>query len=151
MKVENRFIELTLPEAEIGDLYFNKQEISAVFQKQDNGWWQSKDILFLSARNVKDDNIRDILTEYLNNLRIKEQFAKLLNVSPYIIAFALPKEPRGIKKYHGADCWYWLAGSYSNSAATFCYVNTNGYVCSVIASAVGGCSPAFRVGKEQAL
>jgi hypothetical protein len=148
MKVENRFIELTLPEAEIGDLYFNKQEISAVFQKQDDGWWQSGDILFMSARNVEDDNNRDILTEYLNNLRIKEQIAEALKISPYIIAFALPKEPQGIKKYHGVNWWYWLAAPTPDSVVNFCCSHGNGYITYGLANSVGGCAPAFRVGKE---
>jgi hypothetical protein len=34
---------------------------------KDDGWYHSKDILFLSARNVEDDNSRDILTEYIQS------------------------------------------------------------------------------------
>ena len=55
-------MDLSLPEADIGGLRFNKQKVHAVFDKKDDGWYHSRDILFMSARNVKDDNSRDILT-----------------------------------------------------------------------------------------
>jgi hypothetical protein len=149
MDLEKRLIKLTLPEAVIDGLHFNKQEVSAVFEKQKDGWWQSEDILFMSARNVEDDNSQDILTEYLNDYRIKQQIAESFNVPPGAITVALPKEPQGIKKYHSVDCWYWLADSFSDSAACFCGVNYSGIAYNGGgASAVGGCSPAFRVAEE---
>jgi hypothetical protein len=148
MDLEKRLIELTLPEALVDGLYFNEQEVLAVFEKQEDGWWQSEEILFMSARNVRDDNSRDILTEYLNDDCIKKQLYKEFNIPPEAITVALPKENKGIKKYHGVDCWYWLAGSYSSSAANFRLVGYAGYADSYGASAVGGCSSAFHVNEE---
>jgi hypothetical protein len=148
MDLEKRLIELTLPEADIDGLYFNEQKVHAIFDKQDDGWWQARVILFESARNVGDDNRRDILTEYLNDYRIREQLAKEFHVPPEAITVALPRENQGIKQYHGVDCWYWLAGSYSSSAANFRLVGYAGYAGSYGASAVGGYAPAFRVNEE---
>jgi hypothetical protein len=137
-------MDLELPEAEIDGLYFNKQEARAVFEKHDDGWWQSKDILFLSARNVEDDNSRDILTEYLNDYRITEQIAELFNVPPEAITVALPQKPKGAKNYHGVDWGYWLSDPYPDTVAYFCrYPSIN--IGASLACAVVGCAPAFRV------
>jgi hypothetical protein len=140
--------DLTLPIANIGGLRFNEQKVHAVFEKQDDGWWQSKDILFLSARNAEDDNSRDILTEYLNDDRIKQQIGDLFSLPPEGVAVTLPRETQGTKQYHGVDCWYWLAPARSSPAARFCYVNNTGNATHTHASAVGGCSPAFRVAER---
>jgi hypothetical protein len=141
-------INLTLPERSIDELYFNEQKTRAVFEKQDDGWFYSRDILFMSARNAKDDNSRDILTEYLNDFRIRAQIAATFNVSAEAIIVALPRENQGIKKYHSIDCWYWLADPRSGSTANFCIVHYGGRSGNYNASSVGGCSPAFRVEKE---
>jgi hypothetical protein len=141
-------MDLELPEADIDGLYFNTQEVSAVFEKQDDGWWQSRDILFMSARNVKDDNSRDILTEYLNDDRIKEQIADSFNVPPEAITVALPKEPRGIKRYHGVDCWYWLADPSSGCKANFCMALYGIESSYESANVICGCSLGFRIEKE---
>jgi hypothetical protein len=149
-KLDNNSVEinLTLPKADIGGLHFNKQKVHAVFEKQENDWWQSKDILFQSARNTEDDNSRDILTEYLNDDRIKKQIGDLFNLPSVAVAVTLPRENQGIKQYHGVDDWYWLAGSPSGSAAYFCYVHYDGAAAHNTASAVGGCAPAFRVAER---
>jgi hypothetical protein len=143
---------LVLPEADIGGLHFNKQKVIAVFEKRDDGWYYSRDILFLSARNVDDDNSRDILTEYLNmapaknaSRGIKGQIAEMMNVSSLDVKIALPQKPDGVKKYNGVDWWYWLADPSSGSAAYFCSSSGSGSANSNNASSVGGCAPAFRV------
>jgi hypothetical protein len=148
-------ITLTLPEADIGGLHFNKQEVHAVFEKQENDWWQSKGILFQSARNVEDDNSRDILTEYLNSYdftnSIRQQLPEEIFgevMTPDKIEVSLPRENQGIKQYHGVDDWYWLANASSSSAAYFCIVTNYGYATITVASTVLGCSPAFRVAER---
>jgi hypothetical protein len=141
-------IRLVLPEADIDGLHFNKQEVSAVFEKQDDGWYYSRDILFLSARNVEDDNTRDILTEYLCDSGIRTQIADMLGIPPTAIEIALPQKPQGIKKYHGVDWWYWIADSFYVSATHFCNSYYDGNAGGDAASAVGGCSPAFCVAEQ---
>jgi hypothetical protein len=148
-------IDTTLPEADIDGLHFNEQKVRAVFEYQDDGWWQSRGILFLSARNVTDDNSQDILMEYLNSYDFKNSIRQQLPeeifgevMTPDKIEVSLPKENKGIKKYHGVDCWHWLAGSYSDSAADFCLVNCYGLATNGYASTVLGCSPAFRVAER---
>jgi hypothetical protein len=141
-------IDLVLPEDDIGGLHFNETKVRAVFEKKEDGWYHSKDILFLSARNTEDDNSRDILTEYLNlpgDNGLKEQIAGLFDVHPQDIEIYLPKESEGSKKYNGAKCWYWLSDKPSGSAANFCLVNASGYASYYGASAVGGCAIVFSV------
>jgi hypothetical protein len=142
-------MDMVLPEAVIDGLCFNKQNVHAVFEEDEDGWYYSQDILFLSARNVKDDNNRDILTEYLNKSQIREQLAKSFMALPEDIEVALPQETRGIKKYHGVKSWYWLAAPDSPFDTYFCNASNNGNVCQTAASSVGGCAPAFRVKKEE--
>jgi hypothetical protein len=143
-------MDLTLLEADIYGLHFNKTEVHAVFEKKDDGWYHSRDILFLSARNTGDDNSRDILTEYLNRHEshdsIRSQIALVMKAKrvPHV-EISLPKENEGVKQYNGVDYWYWLEGKYSGSAANFCYVRGNGNTSNGYASAVGGCAPMFRV------
>ncbi|MDR1325286.1 MAG: hypothetical protein LBK00_04535 [Treponema sp.] len=138
-------IDLVLPLAAIDGLYFNEQNVHAVFEKYEDGWYYSEDILFLSARNVENDNSRDILTEYLNKSQIRERIATALDVPPEDIEIALPQETRGVKKYHGVNWWYWLAAPDSPFDTYFCNASNNGNVCQTAASSVGGCAPAFRV------
>jgi hypothetical protein len=143
---------LVLPKADIGGLHFNRQEVIAVFEKQKDGWYYSRDILFLSARNIEDDNSRDILTEYLNMAPakgacrgIKGQIAEMMNVSSLDVKIALPQKPDGVKKYNGVDWWYWLADSSSGSAVCFCNSGNGSTAYNDYASDVGGCAPAFHV------
>ncbi|MDR2510848.1 MAG: hypothetical protein LBC77_09420 [Spirochaetaceae bacterium] len=151
-------LDLTLPMADIDGLHFNKTEVRAVFELKDDGWYHSRDILFLSARNTEDDNSRDILTEYLNKIDFKQAiyqaFYKKYTAEPLFamglkrvldIEVSLPKGNEGVKKYNGVDWWYWLADRFSESTAYFCDVNNNGNAYYYIAYAVGGCAPAFRV------
>lgn len=78
--VQNKIIEmdLILPEADIEGIYFNETKVHAVFEQKETVWWQSRDILFLSARNTTDDNSRDILTKYLKSYNFKNCIRKQL-------------------------------------------------------------------------
>ena len=148
---KGRLIEtdLTLPEADIGGLHFNEQKVHAVFEKQADGWYHSRDVLFISARNVKDENSRDVLTEYLNldedeiEGSIREQIAKLTGGEN--VEISLPKENEGVKQYNGVDCRYWLADRHPDSAGSFCGSGHAGVAHVCYASAVGGCAPMFRI------
>jgi hypothetical protein len=140
-------MDLTLPEENIDGLHFNETRVHAVFERQDDGWYYSRDILFVSARDVEDDNSRDILMEYLESGAVKEAFCACLDTDTksYFsrIKVSLPQKPQGIKKYNGGYCWYWLSGAIS--AISFCATyHDGGYHC-YGASIVGGCAPAFRV------
>jgi hypothetical protein len=141
---EGTILNLVLPKADVDGLRFNRQEVNACFEKGDDGWYYSEDILFMSARNIEDDNSRDVLLEYLNTIEIRERIAKVFGVSPEDVEVALPKEPRGIKKYNGVACRYWLADSASD--AFFYSVGSGGYTNPGNASWVVGCAPTFRVG-----
>ena len=144
-------MDLSLPEADIGGLRFNKQKVHAVFDKKDDGWYHSRDILFMSARNVKDDNSRDILTKYvqwdvgLKPLTLRQQIAKYFGVAPIDIEVSLPKVNERVKRYNGVNCWYWIECKYHSSVSCFGYVDVNSSTDYSLASAVGGCAPAFRV------
>jgi hypothetical protein len=144
-------MDLTLPESDIDGLLFNETKVHAVFEKQDDGWYYSRDILFMSARNVEDDNGRDILMEYIYDTRIRKQIADALGVHPADIRIALPDKPQGVKKYNGVDCWYWLAPPYFGSTSSFCATYTDGSPSYNIAFIVRGVAPAFRIEKEVAL
>jgi hypothetical protein len=50
-----------------------------------------------------------------------------------------------LKRYNGARQWYWTASPYTGSAAAFVYVHYGGSSGYGLASAVGGCAPAFCV------
>jgi hypothetical protein len=50
-----------------------------------------------------------------------------------------------IKRHNGARDWSWLNTPYSGSAAHFCYAHHTGGANNGLASAVGGCAPAFCV------
>jgi hypothetical protein len=146
-------LELKLPEADIGGLHFNETKVHAVFEKRDDGWWHSRDILFLSARNRADDNSRDILTEYLDSDAFRECIRRGLAEETFgdrfylsKIAVSLPKKNEGTKKYNGADCWHWLANAYAGSASFFCCYGATAYNG---ASGVGGVAPMFHVVKKE--
>jgi hypothetical protein len=143
---------LTLPEADIGGLHFNETKVHAVFEKRDDGWWHSRDILFLSARNSENNNSRDILTEYLASDAFRECIQRGLTEAVFgdrfylsKIAVSLPTKFEGSKKYNGVDCWYWLADPSAGSEVRFRtnYSLDSAYFGS--ASTVGGCAPMFCV------
>jgi hypothetical protein len=141
-------LDLVLPEAEIDGLRFNEQKAHAVFEKKEDGWYYSRDILFLSARNIDDDNSRDILAEYLNlsgDGGIKEQLADYFDVHPQDIEISLPEKTMGAKKYNGVRWWYWLASPHSGHSHYFAIVYSDGSPSRSNASLVGGVAPAFRV------
>jgi hypothetical protein len=140
-------LDLILPEADIDGLHFNETKVHAVFELKNDGWYHSRDILFLSARNFNDDTGRDILTKYLNSDEFKIALGRAMPDEPLLlrkdIEVSLPKENEGVKKYNGVDWCYWLLPS--ASAAYFCDVSGNGYTGNAYASSVGGCAPKFSV------
>jgi hypothetical protein len=141
-------LAITLPEADIGGLHFNRQEVTGVFDLKEDGWYCCRNILFLSSRNTEDDNSRDILSEYLKSGEVAKAFIGALRTAHVMtgsIDVSLPSENGGMKKYNGANWWYWLKDRCSVSAASFCYVNNAGSTNYYIAGSVGGCAPAFRV------
>jgi hypothetical protein len=150
-------LEIHLPEADIEGLRFNAQTVKGVFELNE-GVYYSKDILFSSARNLKDDTNYDLLSEYLDSPKVRGAFLIALNHadidkhSPLIgrdlkdIKITLPKENQGAKKYNGANWWYWLLGK---SSSSFCHVNSRGSSYPNSASAVGGVAPAFRVERHE--
>jgi hypothetical protein len=155
--VEDIEIDLELPEADIDGLHFNETKVHAVFEKQDDGWYQSRDILFFSARDTDEGTGRDLLSEYLQSNECKAKFALAINDCdcelkvhrlPNLQIF-IPEENQGIKKYNGARWWYWLRPRHSASAAGFCHVNHYGGTANGLASSVGGCAPAFCVGENR--
>jgi hypothetical protein len=145
-------MDLVFPEADIDGLHFNATGVPAVFEKQKDGWYHSRDILFLSARNVKDNNSYDTLTRYLNCYDCRNSIWEQLPdetfkdvITPDQIEVSLPKENEGIKKYNGVAWWYWLSSPSASSAALFCDCSGLGNSYYHAASAVGGVAPAFRV------
>jgi hypothetical protein len=151
--------DFTLPRAELGGLRFNETKIRAVFDLKEDGWWHSRDVLFMSARNVTDDTNRDILTTYLESYGFRQNIGTGLLDSPhksliYEIArdiggfvcnleVSLPYVNKGEKKYNGTDIWYWLKPA--AEASSFCIVYSGGFIGDSGASSVGGCAPMFRL------
>jgi hypothetical protein len=136
--------DIVLPEADIGGLRFNETKVRAVFEKDKDGVYYSRDILFLSVRDSGTG--RDLLSEYLDSEAVREAFRKALGRDVEVF---LPEENRGVKKYNGVICWHWLRPRSSGSAAHFCGVGGYGGANISAASAVGGCAPAFRVAGEE--
>jgi hypothetical protein len=144
-------MSLTWPEADIGGLHFNKQEVKGAFENGEDGWWSSRDVLFLSARNVEDDNSRDILTEYLESEAVKDYFISALSsagIGGYArgdLEISLPVKNDGRKRYNGVPCWYWQKGKSPNYSDSFRYVS---HVCLAYnggAASIGGCALHFRI------
>jgi hypothetical protein len=159
-----KHLDIILPPAEIGGLRFNETKVSAVFDLKEDGWYHSRDILFLSARNVKDDNSRDILTEYLESKAFRKSIAmaevqscgfpcsdiiksKTADSIAADIEISLPEKNEGIKKYNGADVGvcYWLKPAENDRS--FGWVNTTADrgqgVCR--ADITNGVAPMFRI------
>jgi hypothetical protein len=144
-----KIIELDIewPEADIGGLHFNAQKTHGVFERKEDGNYYSRDILIHSARDTDEGTGRDLLSEYLDSEAVREAFQ--VAAGNHAIRIFLPEENQGIKKYNGVTCWYWLRPRTSGSAADFCGVYSNGYANNYVASAVGGCAPAFCVGDNR--
>jgi hypothetical protein len=145
-------LDLVLPEDDIDGLHFNKTEVHAVFELKDDGWYYSKDILFLSARNSKENNSKDILTKYIKDIdrldcvvTIYEQIAKRMGVELYELEVSLPRDNQGIKKYNGVDYGYWLFDNNNHSEMNFNCVFSQGLVGKSGADSVGGCVLAFHL------
>jgi hypothetical protein len=144
-------IDLTLPEADIGGLRFNEQKVRAVFERHDDDWFYARDILFLSARNVEDDNRQDALIDYLKSFEFKSALRDQLPEEAVVkrlpvrnIEVSLPTAARGVKRYNGVCCGHWLADRCRDNARNFCVANADGDFSSARAGAVGGVAPAFR-------
>jgi hypothetical protein len=142
-------LRLTLPEDHIGGLYFNEQKVRAVFVLRKDGWYASRDILFLSARNTTDDNSRDLLAEYLSATRaggreIRRQIAGALGLQASSIDLALPLGPQGVKTYNGVPCIYWHGSPRIGSVQHFYCCGRAGFADSLLADAVVGCAPMFQ-------
>jgi hypothetical protein len=139
-------LDLILPEADIGSLHFNETKVHGVFDLKEDGNYYSRDILFLSARDTDKDTWCDLLSEYLDSEAVRDVFRRALGDEVRVF---LPEENQGIKKYNGVTCWYWLRSCVSNPATHFASVGNSGFTYYYYASAVGGCAPAFRVGREE--
>ncbi|MDR0835268.1 MAG: DUF6273 domain-containing protein [Tannerella sp.] len=154
MTKDGKLIELnfTLPEMDIKGLHFNETKAKAFFELKNDGYY-SRDILFLSARQMDEQESGDILSEYLETIEFRTAIFDALpsDLKPEntscIKAF-LPERKEGVKRYNGVTWWYWLRPAYSGSASNFCIVNTLGHTHYNIASSVGGCAPAFCVEKQ---
>jgi len=147
-------LDLTLPEAEIGGLFFNEQKVHGVFDLKEDGWYHSRDILFMSARNVTDDMSRDLLTEYLQS----KEFISGIYIALVIrtegrepgcsgIEVSLPVQNEGVKKYHGVNWHYWLNEKHDTSL--FHAVGFSVHDIYHAAGAVCGCAPMFRLEGER--
>ena len=144
-------LEIYLPEANIGGLHFNEQKVKGIFDLKDDGKYHCRNILFLSARNTKDDNSRDILSEYLQSDGVKNAFLCALEEADHVVEnvdVSLPAKNEGIKQYNGVDWWYWLRDKSSCSTAFFCYVSSGGHSFNASASSVGGVAPVLSIIKE---
>jgi hypothetical protein len=135
---------LRLPAATMGGLAFSEQRVPATFNRSARGWWQSKDILFMSARAAGLAG-QDTLTDYLNLEDIRAQLADLVGARRADVIVALPLNPAGGKTYHGVNCAYWLAGPTSDVLGCAAVA---GLQVSINATAVLGCAPAFYVSER---
>jgi hypothetical protein len=148
-------LEICLPKANIEGLRFNKQTVKSVFELKE-GVYYSKDILFLSARNLENNTERDFLSDYLNNPDVKAAFINAIHrsdgnnlvdgVNLAQIEIFLPKENQGLKQYNGVFWWYWCKPASSSSSLAI--VLNSGVVHVSFASSVGGCAPAFCVDRH---
>jgi hypothetical protein len=110
-KEERSVVEvgLFLPAADIDGLLFNAQKVHAVFEQKDaDGGWHSRDVLFMSARNKDNDSGMDALTQYLNLDPIRKQLSVAMGVSLSDVRVSLPMTTRETKTYNGVDCAYWI-------------------------------------------
>jgi hypothetical protein len=145
-------LDITLPKADVGDLDFNETEVSAVFDLKEDGWWHSRDILFLSARNAIFNNNRDILTEYL----VKYVLGAI--IVPFVVKIPPPKGPvyrledieislpeknEGIKRYNGTIAPYWMR--YKICDRHFLGIDFAGSSVQFRADELSGVAPMFRI------
>ncbi|MDR2864831.1 MAG: hypothetical protein LBV68_04385 [Spirochaetaceae bacterium] len=134
-------LDLTLPAADIDGLHFNKQEVCGIFDLKEGGYYYSRDILFMSARDTDDETGKDLLMEYLGSYDFRKCIAEALGTSPGDIKVILPKKNQGMKKYNGVQfIKYWLSKSDG-----FCFVSTGETASVYPANTVFGCAPAFRI------
>jgi hypothetical protein len=119
-------LDLYLPLAEIGGLPFNAQKVHAVFDRHDDGWWWSSDVLFVSARNKHVHNTTDALSQYLNNDGIRSQIAAAIGASFSDVLVSLPLRTQGGKLYHGVSSSYWLEDGGRPAPGCFYYAAESG-------------------------
>jgi hypothetical protein len=67
-------LEINWPEADIGGLHFNAQKTRSVFELKEDGNYYSRDILIHSARDTDEGTGRDLLSEYLDSIDVKQAF-----------------------------------------------------------------------------
>ncbi|MDR0862461.1 MAG: hypothetical protein LBN30_06800 [Oscillospiraceae bacterium] len=138
-----------LPPSEIGGLRFIRQEVRTTFELQGDGFYHSRDVLFLSARNTAKDTSRDVLSEYLNLPAVTASFYDALQAATHTdlsarqIVFALPRENEGVKRYYGVPCWYWLSDKLARYAGYYQVADMKGNYNHGVANVVCGCAPMF--------
>jgi hypothetical protein len=141
--------DIVLPAANIEGLCFNKQTVHAVFALREDGGWQARDILFMSARNSIPDNRQDSLIAYLNSVDIRAQFGLLVGAWVYEVSVKLPEVAAGRKFYNGVESWYWLADL--TFGLPTCFRSAKGFAVGHSgADSIIGCAPVFYVTWEQA-
>ena len=146
------YLEIELPEADIGKLHFNRQFVKSLFELKD-GIYYCKDILFHSARNSENDNSRDILTEYLESDEVQSAFLQAIEDTDFELTnqnmkIFIPEDEQGVKTYNGGIECYWLKRK--NRTTSFVYIHSNGIVNYNGASNTFGVSPAFCIVKDNA-
>jgi hypothetical protein len=147
-------LEINLPAADIEGLQFNKQTVRGKFELKEDGNYYSKNILFLSARDLNNKTGHDLLSKYLNCSEVRGSFGNALIRAGYKfendldrVHIFLPEKNQGVKYYNGVSWLYWLRPAASSSS--FAYVYSYGFVSIYDASSVGGCAPAFRVARHE--
>jgi hypothetical protein len=139
------------PEADIEGLHFNEQKTRSIFDLKEDGSYYSRDILFLSARDMDDITGRDLLSEYLDGEAVRDAFLTAIeNYNAYTdtIRVFLPEKNQGVKKYNGITWGYWLHSRYSSSSTNFCLVHSYGAADANPAADVLGVAPAFCINKR---
>jgi hypothetical protein len=141
-------MDLLLPEGDIAGLHFNEQFVKVVFERKGDLWWRSKDVLFLSARNIAGNNATDTLTAYLQDRRIVSQIAAAISETEDAVEITLPSGDLAPKLYNGAPCDYWLADADYESAGRYVCLTAFGEAGRIAAMTVCGCVMDVRVRKE---
>jgi hypothetical protein len=140
--------DIELPAANIEGLCFNKQTVHAVFDLREDGGWQARDILFMSARNCAPDNRQDSLLDYLNYVDIRTQLGLLVGAWAYDVSVKLPEEAAGHKNYNGVESWYWLAGRSPGLPRHF--LSAQGFdIRHSVADLALGCAPVFYAAQQE--
>jgi hypothetical protein len=141
-------MDLLLPGGDIDGLRFTEQFVKVVFERKGDLWWRSKDVLFLSARNIAGNNATDTLTTYLQDRWIVSQIAAAISETEDAVEITLPSGDFAPKLYNGAPCDYWLADADYESVSRFVCLTAFGEARCIAAMTVCGCVVDVRVRKE---